>query len=102
MSYYRDELAMVAENSDYPIPFEEAVTKDMVGKTFVFVSPTIQTSEMLFERYRAVLPPSLIRLNSSRRRIYLGDADHTRVLFLTEYDVEHNALRGLGKVVWVC
>jgi hypothetical protein len=100
MSHYRDELAMVAENRD-PIPFEEAVVNGTAGKNFVFVSHTVEMSELLFEKYRNVFPPALIRLNSSRR-IYLRDADGTRVLFLTEYDVEHNALRGFGKVVWVC
>ena len=46
MSYYRDELAMVAENRD-PIPFEEAVVRGTEGRKFVFVLPTVEFAKFV-------------------------------------------------------
>lgn len=99
MSYYRDELAMIAENSDYPIPFEEAVVGGTDGKRFVFVHSTVQMSHESFRRLRVLFPPSMVKKVRERRILLTNDAE---LMFLTVDQIEHNALRGLGKVVWVC
>ncbi len=96
MSYYRDELAIVAENR-YPIPFEEAVVRGTKDKIFVFVSPTVELCECTFRRYRNLFPPSVVWKIKNRRIIL---QDNAELIFLTDYSIEHGALRGIGKVVW--
>ena len=96
MSNYLDEIAIVAENRE-PIPFEEAVVHGTAGKRFVFVSPTMELCECKFRRYLNLFPPALLRKIHSRRIILLDDSE---LIFLTDYLIEHGALRGIGKVVW--
>lgn len=97
MRYFLDEIRIVSENRD-PIPFEEAVVHGTEGKTFVFVSHTVNLSENLFEVCKRLYPPAMVR-RLKRRYILLEDDAELR--FLTEDEIEHNALRGIGKVVWV-
>ena len=99
MSYYRDELAVVAKNSDSPIPFQEAAAQGTDGKRLVFVHHTVQSSHESFRRLRALFPPSMVKKVKERRILLTNDAE---LMFLTVDQIEHNALRGLGKVVWVC
>lgn len=98
MSHYRDELAMVAENRDH-IPFEEAVTHGTDGKRYVFVHRTVQMSHESYRRLCVLFPPSMVKKVRERRIILTNDAE---LMFLTVDQIEHGALRGIGKVVWVC
>ena len=98
MRDWLDELAMVSENRD-PIPFEEAVTHGTEGKRFVFVHRTVQMSHESFLRLRVLFPPSMVKKIKERRITLTNDAE---LMFLTVDQIEHFALRGLGKVVWVC
>ncbi len=98
MSYYRDELDRVAENRD-PISFKEAAEAGLDGKRLVFVSFCKEASDVRFHTMRRLVPDHLIE-KVRKNRIFLSH--DVEMIFLTEYEIEHGALRGLGKVVWVC
>ena len=96
MGYWRDEIGIVTKNHD-PIPFAEAV-KGTKGKRFVFVHPTVELSEHSFRRLRSFIPLSMVYKMKNRRIIL---TDKSEMIFLTEHEIENNALRGMGKVIWV-
>ncbi len=96
MSEWPDEITVVAENRE-PIPFEEAWGRNTDQQKFIFVLPNVELAESLFRRYRILFQPPLVRKIRNRFILLQNDAE---LRFLTEYEVEHGALRGLGKVVW--
>lgn len=96
MTHYIDELMMVAENRD-PIPFKEAAEAGLDGKRLVFVSFCKEASDVRFDTMRRLVPDHLIEKVKKNRIYLLHDVE---MLFLTEYEIEHGALRGLGNVVW--
>ncbi len=95
--YWMDELAAVA-GSRIPVSFDEAIKRSTDGERLVFISPTIELSEWNFHARRGLLPKEMID-KVQRRRIYLKNG--AQLQFLTDSEIEHGALRGIGKVVWV-
>jgi hypothetical protein len=97
MTTFMDGIGLVAENRE-PITFEEAVKQGIEGKQLVFVSPNQELSERRFRQIRELLPNKLVKECNLQRIRLKDDID---IMFMSEYAVEHGALRGYGKVVWV-
>lgn len=93
-----DEIMAIARNKT-PISFDAAM-RSQAGyeKIMVFVDPLKQDSVLRFDAWRHWLSPALLD-RVKLREIRLLDG--SRMLFLTEHEIEQGALRGLSDVLWM-
>jgi hypothetical protein len=96
MTWYVDEIMAVSEN-DCPVTFEDNPEHLLNGKRYIFASPTVELSESRYRSIRGFIPRDAIE-NVKNRRIELKSGSILQ--FLTDWEIEHGALRGIGKVVW--